>query len=120
MKARESQLLRELESLRQKLERQRKLVEASYALHSTLDLDELLGRILNTAVEGVFGTERLGIVLAGARDQSPGEIVRTVREAVRCFTGQVATSGPRRECGPRTERDDDDLTIVVVKHEGVA
>ena len=35
------------------LERCRRLVDASYALHTTLDLDELLGLILDTAKAGV-------------------------------------------------------------------
>ena len=35
------------------LERCRRLVDASYALHTTLDLDELLGLILETAKAGV-------------------------------------------------------------------
>ena len=38
-------------------ERLQKLVEASHALHSTLDLDELLARILRTAADGV-GADR--------------------------------------------------------------
>jgi len=39
------------------LKRQRRLVEASYALHTTLDLDELLGKIVAVAAEGV-GADR--------------------------------------------------------------
>jgi serine phosphatase RsbU (regulator of sigma subunit) len=41
------------ERLRRELERHRHLVEASYALHTTLDLDELLGLILDAAKTGV-------------------------------------------------------------------
>ncbi|MFV1958291.1 MAG: PP2C family protein-serine/threonine phosphatase, partial [Planctomycetota bacterium] len=41
------------EDLRRELERARHLVEASYALHSTLDLDELLGLIMKAARDGV-------------------------------------------------------------------
>lgn len=39
--------------LEQELARERKLNEAAYALHTTLDLDELLGLILKAAREGV-------------------------------------------------------------------
>lgn len=39
--------------LEAELARQRRLNEAAYALHTTLDLDELLGLILTTAREGV-------------------------------------------------------------------
>jgi len=53
----------ELERL---LERKERLAEASYALHSTLDLDKLLGIILKTAVEGV-GADR-GTVYLLAED----------------------------------------------------
>jgi len=35
------------------IERQQHLIDASYALHTTLDLDELLGLILNAAARGV-------------------------------------------------------------------
>ena len=41
-------------ALERDLVRQRKLVEASYALHTTLDLGELLGLILSVASEGVY------------------------------------------------------------------
>lgn len=43
----------ELARLRAELARQRKLSEAAYALHTTLDLDVLLGLILKAAREGV-------------------------------------------------------------------
>jgi sigma-B regulation protein RsbU (phosphoserine phosphatase) len=68
----------------------------------------------------LFGTERLGLALAGARDRPPGEILHSVREAVRRFTGQAATPGPRREGGNRPGGNDDDLTMVVLKHESPA
>jgi len=42
---------------RAEIERLRKLVDASHALHSTLDLDQLLGLILGVAAEGV-GADR--------------------------------------------------------------
>ncbi len=42
---------------RAEFERLKKLVEASHALHSTLDLDQLLGLILETAADGV-GADR--------------------------------------------------------------
>ncbi|MGH7161835.1 MAG: PP2C family protein-serine/threonine phosphatase [Planctomycetota bacterium] len=41
--------------LERQLARQRKLVHASYALHTSLDVDELLGLILKWAAEGVEG-----------------------------------------------------------------
>ena len=41
------------QELRAELERQRRLVEASYALHSTLDVEELLNLLLRVASEGV-------------------------------------------------------------------
>ncbi len=43
----------EMEELRRELVQQKRLVEANYALHTTLDLDELLGLILRVAREGV-------------------------------------------------------------------
>ncbi len=43
----------EIARLERQLERQRALVQASYALHTTLDLDELLGLILTAARSGV-------------------------------------------------------------------
>jgi sigma-B regulation protein RsbU (phosphoserine phosphatase) len=43
--------------LAKELERQRKVAEASYALHTTLDLDELLNLLLATARDGV-GADR--------------------------------------------------------------
>ena len=43
----------EVRRLHDELARHRRLVEASYALHSTFDLDELLARILQAAKEGV-------------------------------------------------------------------
>lgn len=43
----------EIQALRRDLERARRLVDASYALHTTLDLDELLGLILEAAKAGV-------------------------------------------------------------------
>lgn len=51
------ELRRENEALRERLSRQERLVDAAYALHSTLDLDELLGLILKVAAEGV-GADR--------------------------------------------------------------
>ena len=42
-----------IEGLQAELERQRRLAEASYALHTTLDLGELLQLILRAASEGV-------------------------------------------------------------------
>jgi len=42
-----------MSELERELERQRRLVRASYALHTTLDLDLLLGKILEAAAEGV-------------------------------------------------------------------
>ncbi|MDH3592149.1 MAG: SpoIIE family protein phosphatase [Planctomycetota bacterium] len=46
-----------IEALEKDLARQRQLVQASYALHSSLDLGELLGLILKAASDGV-GAER--------------------------------------------------------------
>lgn len=46
-----------IDDLKQDLERQRQLAEAAYALHSTLDLEDLLGLILSAAIRGV-GAER--------------------------------------------------------------
>jgi sigma-B regulation protein RsbU (phosphoserine phosphatase) len=43
----------ELERLRQELARHKKIGEAAYALHTSLDLDDLLGLILKAAREGV-------------------------------------------------------------------
>ena len=51
-------------------DRLQKLVEASYLLHSTLDLDELLARILKAAADGV-GAERGTVFLL---DAEKGEI----------------------------------------------
>ncbi len=42
-----------VERLKHELARQKRLAEASYALHTTLDLDELLGLILTAASTGV-------------------------------------------------------------------
>ncbi len=39
--------------LQRELERNQRLLDASYALHTTLDLDELLGLILDAAKGGV-------------------------------------------------------------------
>jgi len=52
------------------LERQRRLMQASYALHTSLDLDELLGLILKVAAEGV-GAERGTVFLI---DRDKGEL----------------------------------------------
>jgi GAF domain-containing protein len=43
----------EITRLEHQLARQRKLAEASYALHTSLDVDRLLGLILKVAAEGV-------------------------------------------------------------------
>jgi serine phosphatase RsbU (regulator of sigma subunit) len=43
----------EIERLRRELSRLRRVAEASYALHTTFDLTELLGRILEAAKRGV-------------------------------------------------------------------
>ncbi len=44
---------REIDALRRELARQQRLVQASYALHTTLDLDRLLALILEAASSGV-------------------------------------------------------------------
>jgi sigma-B regulation protein RsbU (phosphoserine phosphatase) len=44
---------KEIARLRREIERSRRLADASYALHTTLDLDELLGLILDAAKAGV-------------------------------------------------------------------
>jgi len=51
------------------LRRLRKLVEASYALHSTLDLDALLELILNAAFEGVEAERGTVFLLTGSGDE---------------------------------------------------
>ncbi len=58
----------EARRLRAELARQRKLSEAAYALHTTLDLDELLGLILKAAREGVAADR--GTVYLLAEDRS--------------------------------------------------
>jgi sigma-B regulation protein RsbU (phosphoserine phosphatase) len=50
------------------LERKERLAEASYALHSTLDLDRLLGIILKTAADGV-GADRGTVYLLTEDDK---------------------------------------------------
>jgi sigma-B regulation protein RsbU (phosphoserine phosphatase) len=65
----------------------------------------------------LFGTDRLGAALADARDAPPPEILRGLREAVRRFTGQAAPTQRRDDDGTATGNQDD-LTMVVVKHEG--
>jgi len=51
--------------LQDAVDRLRRIVEASYLVHSTLDLDELLGRILEVAARGV-GAERGTVFLLDA------------------------------------------------------
>lgn len=58
----------EIAELRQRLEQQRRLIEASHALHTSLDLREVLGLILSEATEGV-GVER-GTVFLFTEDGS--------------------------------------------------
>ena len=88
-----------MEDLVRELERQRRLVQASYALHTSLDLDELLGLILKVAAEGV-GAERGTVFLI---DRDKGELWSRVlsgdeRLTIRLPLGQgiagsVANSG---------------------------
>ena len=81
------------------LERMRKLVEASYALHATLDLDELLARILEAASGGV-GAERGTVFLLDADGKTLWSRVLSGAEALevrlpvgRGIAGHVAESG---------------------------
>jgi sigma-B regulation protein RsbU (phosphoserine phosphatase) len=88
--------VRELERL---LDRQERLAQASYALHTTLDLDELLRIILKTASEGVDadrgtvylvregGTELWSRVLSGDRTL---EITLPIGQGI---AGAVAETG---------------------------
>jgi sigma-B regulation protein RsbU (phosphoserine phosphatase) len=90
---------RDLASLERELERQRKVAEASYALHTTLDLDALLGLLLTAARDGVDadrgtvfllsedGKELWSKVLAGERNL---EIRLPVGKGI---SGAVAATG---------------------------
>ena len=93
------ELAAENAALRRQLDRQKRLVDAAYALHSTLDLDELLTLILRVAAEGVGadrgtvflltpeGTELWSRVLSGAGHL---EIRLPVGQGI---AGSVAASG---------------------------
>lgn len=59
----------EITTLERKLARQEKLMEASYALHTTLDLDELLGLILRVAAEGVNADRGTVFLLTDEKDE---------------------------------------------------
>lgn len=88
-----------LESSRQALEKLRILVEASKALGSTLDLAELLSRILDVA-KGQMGAERGSLFLV---DEQAGEIWSLVAHGIekqeirlplgKGISGQVAQTG---------------------------
>lgn len=90
---------RDNERLRRELARHRHLVEASYALHTTFDLDELLGLILDAAKAGVDadrgtvyllsedGTELWSRVVTG------GGNLEIRLPAGRGIAGGVATTG---------------------------
>jgi serine phosphatase RsbU (regulator of sigma subunit) len=88
----------ELADLRHRLEQQSKLVEANHALHTTFDLDELLGLILRVAAEGV-GADR-GTVFLFSEDRkeiwsrvSSGAERMTIRLPVgKGISGAVAES----------------------------
>ena len=81
------------------LKRQRSLVEASYALHSTLDLDDLLGKIVAVATNGV-GANR-GTVFFVSEDRkellsrvlSSGEKLEIRLPVGKGIAGSVAATG---------------------------
>lgn len=85
--------------LRRELERLRRLVDASYALHTTLDLDELLGLILDAAKGGV-GAERGTVFLLTedgrelwSRVSSGGHAVEIRLPVGQGIAGTVAADG---------------------------
>lgn len=59
----------EIARLERQLERQRALAQASYALHTTLDLDELLGLILKAARTGVRADRGTVFLLSEGRTE---------------------------------------------------
>jgi len=81
------------------VERMRRLVEASYALHTTLDLDELLATILEVASEGV-GADRGTVFLLDDDGQALWSRVLSGDEALEIrlplgqgIAGAVAATG---------------------------
>ncbi len=65
----ESDKTADIGSLRRMLAQQRKLSEASYALHSSLDLDELLELILDAAIGGVDADRGTVFLLSDDRSE---------------------------------------------------
>lgn len=88
-----------MEDLSARLEQQRKIVEASYALHTSLDLAEVLKLILDAATEGV-AAERGTVFLLSEDHQELWSSVIAGNEHVEIrlpvgqgIAGQVATTG---------------------------
>lgn len=79
--------------------RQRHLIEASYALHTTLDLDELLGLILDAARRGVQAERGTVFLLSDDRTEIWSKVLQgdenlTIRLPVgKGIAGSVAESG---------------------------
>ena len=86
-------------ALERELERVRRLAKASIALHSTLDLDELLGLILDTAAGGVQADRGTVFLLSDDRKELwsrvvQGEQTLEIRLPVgQGIAGSVAVSG---------------------------
>jgi len=87
------------EDLRRELDRARHLVEASYALHSTLDLDELLGLIMEAARDGVHADRGTVFLLTEDGEQiwsrvlSGDERLRIQLPIGQGIAGSVAATG---------------------------
>ena len=67
-------LQQDIAKLERQLSRQKRLAEASYALHSSLDLEQLLSVILKVAAEGV-GAERGTVFLVDAEQEQIWSLV---------------------------------------------
>ncbi|MDJ0976637.1 MAG: SpoIIE family protein phosphatase, partial [Planctomycetota bacterium] len=85
--------------LQEKLQRQKHLIEASYALHTTLDLDELLGLILDAARRGVHAERGTVFLLSDDGDELWSRVLQgdenlTIRLPIgKGIAGTVAQTG---------------------------